>query len=74
MTPIVNAMSVDVEDYFQVSAFDRVSRSDWNGLESRVVPNTHRLLTFFDQHNVRRRFRAGLGGQRFLNWFAKSAS
>ena len=38
MTPIVNAMSVDVEDYFQVSAFDRVvSRADWHGLESRVV-------------------------------------
>jgi polysaccharide deacetylase family protein (PEP-CTERM system associated) len=57
MTPIVNAMSVDVEDYFQVSAFDRVvSRGDWDGLESRVVPNTHRLLTFFGRHNVRATF------------------
>ena len=35
---IVNAMSVDVEDYFQVSAFDRVvSRAGWDELESRVV-------------------------------------
>ena len=57
MTPIVNAMSVDVEDYFQASAFDRVvSRADWHGLESRVVGNTHRLLTLFDQHGVRATF------------------
>ena len=57
MTPIVNAMSVDVEDYFQVSAFDRlVSRSDWQWFESRVVRNTHRLLEFFEQHGVRATF------------------
>ncbi len=57
MTPIVNAMSVDVEDYFQASAFDRVvSRADWHGFESRVVANTHRLLTLFDQHGVRATF------------------
>lgn len=57
MTPIVNAMSVDVEDYFQASAFDRVvSRADWHGFESRVVRNTHRLLTLFDQHGVRATF------------------
>ena len=57
MTPIVNAMTVDVEDYFQASAFDRVvSRADWHGCESRVVRNTHRLLTFFDEHRVRSTF------------------
>jgi polysaccharide deacetylase family protein (PEP-CTERM system associated) len=57
MTPIVNAMSVDVEDYFQVSAFDRVvSRADWHGFESRVVRNTHQLLAFFHQHGVRSTF------------------
>ena len=57
MTPIVNAMTVDVEDYFQASAFDRVvSRADWHGFESRVVGNTHRLLTLFDRHDVRATF------------------
>lgn len=57
MTPIVNAMSVDVEDYFQVSAFERVvARANWSGFESRVVPNTHRLLEVFQQHNVRSTF------------------
>jgi polysaccharide deacetylase family protein (PEP-CTERM system associated) len=50
---VMNAMTVDVEDYFQVSAFDRVvSRSAWEGMESRVVGNTRRLLDLFDEHHV----------------------
>ena len=53
MTRVVNAMSVDVEDYFQASAFDRlVSRTSWYERESRVVGNTHRLLEFFHSHHV----------------------
>ena len=53
MTPIVNAMSVDVEDYFQVSAFDAVvARSTWGQQESRVVANTTRLLEIFEQSGV----------------------
>lgn len=57
MTPVVNAMSVDVEDYFQVSAFERVvARGDWSGLESRVVGNTEKLLEVFDRHAVRSTF------------------
>ncbi|MEO7274382.1 MAG: XrtA system polysaccharide deacetylase [Vicinamibacterales bacterium] len=55
--PIVNAMSVDVEDYFQVSAFDGVvPRSGWDTMESRVVRNTERLLAIFDEHQVRGTF------------------
>ena len=47
---VVNAMSIDVEDYFQVSAFDRiVPRSAWEGMESRVSANTDRLLALFDE-------------------------
>lgn len=47
--PIVNAMSVDVEDYFQVSAFEStISRQDWNKLECRVERNTCRILDLFD--------------------------
>ena len=57
MSRIVNAMTVDVEDYFQASAFDRiVSRSSWSERESRVVNNTHRLLEFFGRHQVRGTF------------------
>jgi polysaccharide deacetylase family protein (PEP-CTERM system associated) len=56
-TPIVNAMSVDVEDYFQVSAFDQVvPRASWDQRESRVVANTERLLGLFDEAGVRSTF------------------
>jgi polysaccharide deacetylase family protein (PEP-CTERM system associated) len=47
-TPLRNAMTVDVEDWFQVQAFARViRRSDWEGLERRVEANTERLLELF---------------------------
>ena len=50
---VVNAMTVDVEDYFQVSAFDAVvSRRQWDQLESRVAANTDRLLALFADHNL----------------------
>ena len=50
---VVNAMTVDVEDYFQVSAFDAVvARSRWDQLESRVLANTDRLLDLFAGHGV----------------------
>ena len=43
--PVVNAMSVDVEDYFHVSAFEHVvDRAEWPTRESRVCRNTERLL------------------------------
>jgi len=55
--PIVNAMSVDVEDYFQVSAFDRVvDRNAWEHAESRVCANTERLLALFEAAGVRATF------------------
>ena len=51
--PVVNAISIDVEDYFQVSAFENtVPRSAWDGFESRVCRNTDRLLEIFDEHSV----------------------
>ena len=54
---IVNAMTVDVEDYFQVSAFDDVvDRADWERMESRVERNTRRLLDLFDEFDVRATF------------------
>ena len=46
-------MTVDVEDYFHVSVFDKtVPRAEWASLESRVVSNTERLLDLFDEHAV----------------------
>jgi len=44
-----NALSVDVEDWFQVSNFDAVvSRDSWDSLPSRVERNTKKLLDLFD--------------------------
>jgi polysaccharide deacetylase family protein (PEP-CTERM system associated) len=43
--PIVNALTVDVEDYFQVSAFAaHVSRDAWDAKECRVERNIERIL------------------------------
>jgi len=54
---VVNAMSVDVEDYFHVSVFEGiVPRSRWPQMESRVVANTTRLLDLFDEFRVRATF------------------
>jgi polysaccharide deacetylase family protein (PEP-CTERM system associated) len=50
---VVNAMSVDVEDYFHVNAFDGVvPRERWESLESRVCRNTERLLALFEASGV----------------------
>lgn len=50
-------MSVDVEDYFHVNAFDGlVPRSRWDSMESRVAANTDRLLAIFDEFGVRATF------------------
>ena len=52
-----NAMTVDVEDYFHVSAFSNsISRDSWSKQESRVVANTRRLLELFAETNVRATF------------------
>lgn len=52
-----NVMSVDVEDYYQVSAFAKsVSTKDWEQHESRVVNNTRRLLNLFSEKNVKATF------------------
>lgn len=49
---ITNALTVDVEDYFHVSAFaDVIARDTWDDLESRVVMNTHAVLDLFDSRN-----------------------
>lgn len=49
MATILNALTVDVEDYFQVSAFNGcVPRSQWDSMESRVCRNTERLLDLFE--------------------------
>ncbi|WP_297793822.1 XrtA system polysaccharide deacetylase [uncultured Marinobacter sp.] len=54
---ITNALTIDVEDYFQVAALaEAVSRDDWASMEYRVDNNTDRLLALFDDRNIRATF------------------
>ena len=54
---IVNGLSVDVEDWFQVGAFENtISRADWDGLELRVGNNVARILDLFDEAGVKATF------------------
>jgi polysaccharide deacetylase family protein (PEP-CTERM system associated) len=54
---VVNAMTIDVEDYFHVSVFDGlVPRHAWEGMESRVCANTERLLEIFDEAGLQATF------------------
>lgn len=62
MTPaispaVTHAMTVDVEDYFHVSAFANVIKpSQWESRTSTVERNTHRLLDLFDAHSIKATF------------------
>lgn len=62
---IVNALTVDVEDYFQTQALaDTVPRAAWDSMPRRVEANTDFLLAAFD--------RAGVHGTFFtLGWVAE---
>jgi polysaccharide deacetylase family protein (PEP-CTERM system associated) len=52
-----NALSVDVEDWFQVGAFERViGKADWPRLESRVQRNTDAVLDLFGRADVKATF------------------
>lgn len=54
---MVNAMTVDVEDYFQVSAFEKhISRDNWDNIPCRVEANTYRILELFEKKAVEATF------------------
>ena len=54
---VINAMSVDVEEYFHASALERVApRVQWETLPTRVVPTTRTLLHLFASRQVRATF------------------
>lgn len=64
---IVNALTIDVEDWFQVGAFERViDRAAWDGCALRVEANTDRALDLFARHDVRATFF-------ILGWVAERA-
>ncbi len=50
---MLNALTVDVEEYFQVEAFaERIAQSSWGSFESRIERNVDRILHLFNTHNV----------------------
>lgn len=52
-----NVMTVDVEDYFQVSALEeRIAKEQWTSFQPRVENNTQKLLEMFDRSNVKATF------------------
>ncbi|MBF0117336.1 MAG: DUF3473 domain-containing protein [Desulfobacterales bacterium] len=52
-----NYLTIDVEDYYQVAAFDNViKQSDWNFLESRVCNNVQTILETLDKYNIKATF------------------
>lgn len=54
---MVNAMTVDVEDYFQVQALSgQIDRDDWDRIPARVEANTDRVLDLFAAHEVKATF------------------
>ena len=54
---VTNALTIDVEDYFQVSAFaPHIPRSDWPTRECRVERNVDRILAMLDQHGTKATF------------------
>ena len=54
---VLNGLSVDVEEWFQVGAFERViDKRDWDGMASRVEANTGAVLDLFAAADVRATF------------------
>jgi polysaccharide deacetylase family protein (PEP-CTERM system associated) len=66
-TTTLNALSIDVEDYYQVEGFaSRIRFEDWPSYESRVTGNTWRLLELLRFHRVKATFFIlGWIGERF---------
>ncbi len=57
LAPTVNALTIDVEDYFQVSAFAPfIARSEWPLRECRVERNVERILAMLDAHRTKATF------------------
>jgi len=54
---MINALTIDVEDYFQVNAFARhVRHEDWDHYPLRVEDNTRRILEMLDEFSIKATF------------------
>ena len=55
--PLTNALTIDVEDYFQVSAFaPYIARDRWDACECRVERNVERILLMLEEMHTRATF------------------
>jgi polysaccharide deacetylase family protein (PEP-CTERM system associated) len=55
--PRPNALTIDVEDYFHVSAFRHfVPYAEWDHMESRVERNTHKVLDLLEEFHLHATF------------------
>ena len=64
---MLNALTIDVEDYFQVNAFEQhVQRDEWDRYPLRVVENTLRILALLDEFHLKATFFV-------LGWVAERA-
>jgi polysaccharide deacetylase family protein (PEP-CTERM system associated) len=73
---MLNALSVDVEDWFQVGAFESViQRSDWDNLPQRVERNGEAVLDLFEEAGVKATlFTLGWVAQRFPRLLRRAAA
>ena len=56
-SPLTNALTIDVEDYFQVSAFaPHINRADWDSRECRVEHNIDRILKLLGEEQTKATF------------------
>lgn len=54
---VLNALTIDVEDYFQVNAFEPfVPRESWDSYPLRVADNVARLLDLLDEYGIKATF------------------
>lgn len=52
-----NALSIDVEDYFQVSAFENtINRDNWDSIEHRIERNLEKTLTLLEENSIKATF------------------
>jgi len=62
---MINALSIDIEDYFQVTAFENyVRREEWDSYPLRVRQNTEKILNILDEYSIKATFFV-------LGWVAK---
>lgn len=56
-SPVINSLTIDVEDYFMVSAFEAfVPKEKWDSMESRVEPATRKIVDMLKEFEVHATF------------------